>query len=687
LEKSENRAEELIVLLRNAGRATRAHRIESEHDLTEKLNEHNWDLLLGVEEASGLKLERVIEIVQELEKDVPIIMIAADRDPKSITRGMRMGALDVALENDEERLALIAKRELGNLQHRRLRRKAEVEVREVDRRNQLLLSTSSVAIAYVHDGMHIYTNSTYGQLFGYENPADFAGIPIIDLIASEDHAIFKSFLTAHKKEGDSEPHEFTCVTSDDERVLTNLSLSHASYDGESCTQVIFEPMTQDAELADRIKEISNQDLLTGLYNRRYFIEHLDTSISHASEGSQSYILLYISVDNFSRLQTDAGISVADLILGDLASLLREKVDEKHIMARFSDDVFTLLYVGDKDTATKLGKKICSTIDDHLSEVSGKSYHATVSIGLSLITENAPSSEEIVSRARHAANSIEDGNGISFYHPPKPAKAAQGRGGSKVLTDDMIMDLVRRRLEDNTFKILFQPMINLHGNDDDEQFEVLLRLPDLDNNDLIPAQFLDHAAKAGLLDKLDRWVILQSIKVLSVHRASGSKARLFINVTHKSMSDNTFLPWMSVALKAARLPSDAIIFQIHENDATAYIKYADRFAKGMAQLHCKTSINHFGCSLNPFNLLKHLTPDYVKLDRSFTENLEDSKEKQDDLNEMVTSLHKLGVLTAISGVEDPMVLATLWQAGINYIQGNYISNPLETLDYDFAAEDI
>jgi EAL domain-containing protein (putative c-di-GMP-specific phosphodiesterase class I) len=55
--------------------------------------------------------------------------------------------------------------------------------------------------------------------------------------------------------------------------------------------------------------------------------------------------------------------------------------------------------------------------------------------------------------------------------------------------------------------------------------------------------------------------------------------------------------------------------------------------------------------------------------------------------MVTSLHKLGVLTAISGVEDPMVLATLWQAGINYIQGNYISNPLETLDYDFAAEDI
>jgi EAL domain-containing protein (putative c-di-GMP-specific phosphodiesterase class I) len=116
-----------------------------------------------------------------------------------------------------------------------------------------------------------------------------------------------------------------------------------------------------------------------------------------------------------------------------------------------------------------------------------------------------------------------------------------------------------------------------------------------------------------------------------------------------MTDDTFLPWISVALKAARLPSDTIIFQIHENDATSYIKYATKFSKGLAQLHCKTSINHFGCSLNPFNLLKHLTPDYVKLDGSFAQRIEKSKEKQKELVDMVKSLQSTGVLTAISGV--------------------------------------
>ena len=168
---------------------------------------------------------------------------------------------------------------------------------------------------------------------------------------------------------------------------------------------------------------------------------------------------------------------------------------------------------------------------------------------------------------------------------------------------------------------------------------------------------------------------------------GLVKRLFVNVTHKSLSDDTFLSWFSVVLKAARLPSDAIIFQIHESEATAYIKQATKFAQGVAQLHCKTSINHFGCSLNPFNLLKHMTPDFVKLDGSFAAEIEDNEEKQKELIEMVEALQAQGVLTGIAGVESPGVLQTLWMAGINYIQGYYISPPLETMDYDFESESL
>ena len=577
---------------------------------------------------------------------------------------------------------MIIERELSNLYHRRERRRAEKEVSEIDRRNQLLLASSTAAIGYVHQGMHIYTNSTYSKMFGYEDPDDFAGIPIIDLISSSDQGKFKAFLKSYDK-NESESEEFICVTSEDKQITASLSLSPATYDGESCTQVIFK-VSSDADTAyeERIKELSSQDLLTGLPNRASLIEQLDTAVDKSNNQGQASILMYISIDNFAKLRTEAGISNADLVLADLANLLAELTAEEHLIARFGDDVFALLYnSGDKEAAAQMAENLRGQVEERMSDVAGKSYQSTTSIGLALVSESSSSAEDVISRAYQACTSMESGNGVNFY---QAAEVKMGEAGVS-LTSENIKDMIKTAIENNAFKLMFQPIISLHG-DDDEQFEVLLRLVDDDDNELLPGQFLGPVEDAGLLEKLDRWVILQSIKMLSEHRSTGSKAKLFINLTHKSISDETFLPWMSVALKAAKIPSDAVILQIHESDATAYIKQAASFTKGMSALHCKTSINHFGCSLNPMNLLKHLTPDFVKLDDSFAQEIDQSEEKLAELKKMVTSLQETGVLTAISGIEDPMILSTLWQAGITLIQGYYLSPPLENMDYDFASED-
>jgi len=682
LEESQNRAEELIVLLRTAGRATRAHQIESEGDFVEKVSEQHWDLILAAPEAGGFTAEALLSQIQTMDKDIPVILLADNRDPTSITEGLKQGAADVALDDDDERLVLIIARELKNLENRRLRRKAEVELRETDRRNNLLLDSSTTAIAYVHEGMHIYANQAYADLFGYGDADEYAGIPIIDLIAGEDQAKFKTFLKSFDEDEASE-EEFSCVDSDGSTILTTMIMSNATYDGEACTQVIFKSLVDDSALEDRIKEISSQDLLTGLFNRQYFTEQLEHIVDAASEGKQTAILLYISIDHFSRIRSEAGISNADLVLGDLASLIRGKVDSSYMMARFGDDVFTVLVPGnDKAAAEELAEAVRALVEGHMSEVSGKSYDATVSIGISMIGENTSTVEEAVSRAHKASESVEDGNAWAFY---EPAKITVGEEGQSVSADAM-KDLVSHALSANEFQLHYQPIVSLHG-DDEEQFEVLLRLPDAEGNLLRPGQFMAAAEDAGLLGKIDRWVVLQAVKQLAEQREAGGKGRLFINISHKTLSDDEFLPWMSVALKAARLPSDAITFQLHENDATSYIKQAAKFTRGLQELHLKSSINHFGCSLNPFNLLKHLTPDFVKLDGSFAAQIENNNEKQQELIEMVQSLQATGVLTAISGVENPNVLPTLFMTGINYIQGNYISEPLEDLDYDFSAEDL
>src|SRR5690606_24695634 len=130
-----------------------------------------------------------------------------------------------------------------------------------------------------------------------------------------------------------------------------------------------------------------------------------------------------------------------------------------------------------------------------------------------------------------------------------------------------------------------------------------------------------------------------------------------------------LPWLSVALKAARLPGDSLIFQIEEDHAIMLLKQAKEFTKGLTELHCRTSLSHFGCAISPFNTLKHVDVNYVKLDGSFTDELQKGEEAREKVKEMIQSLQSAGKLAIVPDVESATVLSTLWQAGVNYVQGD------------------
>jgi EAL domain-containing protein (putative c-di-GMP-specific phosphodiesterase class I) len=98
-----------------------------------------------------------------------------------------------------------------------------------------------------------------------------------------------------------------------------------------------------------------------------------------------------------------------------------------------------------------------------------------------------------------------------------------------------------------------------------------------------------------------------------------------------------------------------------------------------------ALTQFGCALNPFNTLKHLKIDFVKLDPSFSQDLSQA-DNQEALKTLLSSLHAQAKLTIVPYVESASVLATLWQAGVNYIQGHYLQGPSQSMDYDFSTGD-
>jgi multidomain signaling protein FimX len=282
----------------------------------------------------------------------------------------------------------------------------------------------------------------------------------------------------------------------------------------------------------------------------------------------------------------------------------------------------------------------------------------------------------VDRAHRCADELGKGNALKLYNPADELAAAASRGD--------LVAMVRQALENNSFRLLFQPIISLRG-DSYEHYEALLRLINPEGEEVPPLDFLAAAKEAGLAEKIDRWVILNSIKLLASHRSKGHETRLFIHLSSSSIQDQTLLPWLSVALKAARMPADSLVFQFSETDAVSYLKPAKALTQGLSELHCKVALSQFGCSLNPFNTLKYLHVDFVKVDSSFTQELNQT-ENQEALKTMLASLHAQAKLTIVPFVESASVLATLWQAGVNYIQGQYLQGPSQSMDYDFSAGD-
>jgi len=685
LDPSQNDAEKMVSLLRNAGIATRAKRIESEEELNDALEEQTWDLCLAREEEAQFDLDQALLHIQQKDRDTPFILMTREYAPEQIVKRMKAGAKDCIPFDEEAHLVTAVKRELNNLNARKRLRQMEIQVRDIEQRCELLLDSSKDAIAYINDGMHIYANSSYMNFLGYDDIDEMICIPVLDTLTSESQETFKEYSRRFLDEGNPESLEgvhCTSVREDGTEIKVQMSLSKASYDGEECLQVVLRPEQDNAELEEKLKEMSQMDLLTGLYNRQYFMEQLHEAKNRALNDKQQFALQYLAIDGFQQIKADLGIADADLILRDLAQLLSEHRPEDSTLARLSDDVFGLVsHSSNSDDALASAEIIRKVVEDHLFEVEGKTMQITLSIGVTQITDNAPNIKDILGRAQVASEDVrnqegsENGNGVLLYKPKKD---------SPLDDHDIASDLIDEALEKNQFKLLFQPIISLRGASD-EHYEAFVRMLDDKGEEVSPYDFLPPSGPSEMANKIDKWVILQTIKHLSEHRSKGHETKLFINLTAETIQDKDFGSWLNVALKAARLPGDSLIFQISESNAITYMKQAKDFAKGINILHCKLSINQFGRALNPFNLLKHLNPEYIKLEGSFTKDMQKGEEARENAKEMIKQLQSMDKATIVPLVESAALLSTLWQAGVNYIQGYYLQAPSTEMNYDFNDE--
>jgi multidomain signaling protein FimX len=688
---SENRAHEIDSVLRNAGIPTRA---EFCKDLSEEsVDEHAVDLILC--HAGFDHLEQVLPGLRERKPELPIIVMDASDEPRNLTRGLAIGATDVVFQSDNERLLHVVRREIDNVCQRRRFFQTHRALQEAERRCELLMANSSAAIAYVHEGMHIYANDDYFKLFGFEDADDLLGLTLLDLMDPSFTDEFKAKIRSFRDDSSDElSFEFRGRTTAGKPIAGRITLSGAEYEGEHCTQVLVRSHTPtvDAEPAAHI----DPPILTDTHDSQDDVAATN-GVADPFSGSEAFIeeverlasrpgaILIIEIDDFDGMQADFGLHMAELGVRQLAECLTSELGGAR-MVRIANHRFGVAAIGASEAGGDvLAQRLRETVEAALLEVNGKTVRRTITIGAAAVGESGTVAEamNLAFRTLLAARSSGKTNCIQW--PSVATLEAEGNTDGLSGEQRRILKLVNDAIDKQSFVLLFQPIISLRG-DADEHYEVFLRLVDEKNRRLPPDQFLELAIENGVAGKIDRWVILQSIKVLSVHRSKGHNTRLTINLTRNSLIDEEFIQWLSVAIKAARLPSDAVIFQIAEPDVANYVRQAREFVNGLKAMHCRTSLRHFGVTDNPFDTLRHVPVDFVKLDGSHVQELDGDPDKKDRLTTMIKDLQRHGKLTVIPMVESATVLSALWQAGANYIQGHYLQEPSTEMNYDFTADD-
>src|SRR5699024_5627716 len=197
--------------------------------------------------------------------------------------------------------------------------------------------------------------------------------------------------------------------------------------------------------------------------------------SRASNNNNSATLAYIAIDNFRSMKSQVGIAGADLLLGDLANLLKEQAGDDLTLARMSDDAFSVMCMPcDEKTLAERSERIRKAVEDCLFDINGRTLPLTVSIGVAAITENSPKAEELLARAHTASFDVrkkeghEQGNGVLIYNP----------ADYESLDDTNSIEAIQKALDENRFRLLFQPIINLRG-EGEEHYEASVRMLDKD----------------------------------------------------------------------------------------------------------------------------------------------------------------------------------------------------------------
>lgn len=429
-------------------------------------------------------------------------------------------------------------------------------------------------------------------------------------------------------------------------------------------------ITSKKESEEIIWKQANFDNVTGLPNRHMFHDRLEQEIKKAHRAGLQMALLFIDLDRFKEINDTLGHDIGDILLTETARRIISCVRESDTVARLGGDEFTVILseVSDTRNVERLSQDILKVLAESF-QLQDEVVYISASIGITLFPDDASNVEELLRNADQAMYVAKNqGRNQASYFTAALQEAAQER---RRLTHDL-----RGALTNNQLVIYFQPVINL-ATGYIHKAEALIRWQHPERGLIHPMEFIPLAEETGLINEIGDWVFKEAARWAKRWCDQFDKSfQISVNVSPiQFLSEELSCDVWSAYLRDIDLAGKNIVIEITEG---LLLKAASGVTDKLLKFRdagIQVAIDDFGTGYSSLSYLKKFDIDYLKIDKSFVDNLER------DVNDMVLSeaiivmAHKLGLKVIAEGVENEAQRKLLSNAGCDFAQGFLFSMPL------------
>lgn len=435
--------------------------------------------------------------------------------------------------------------------------------------------------------------------------------------------------------------------------------------------VVEDALARAARTEAELRFLADHDPLTGLLNRRSFRRELDSYVSFSARYGGQGAVMVIDIDGLKAVNDSHGHHTGDSLIRRVANVLRERVRGTDLVARLSGDEFALLVPQtDADGAIALGDDLRIQVAAGCAE-EAELAQVTISVGIMLFDGKAKTGAEAVLVAADQAMyraKAEGRNRIAVFSGPGEQRRAIESG---LTTSARIRDA----LTQDRLRLAGQPILDL-ASGGIARWELLLRMAG-ENGELLPAsQFIGVAERTGMVQELDRWVIGQALTLLGAREQAGEPVSLHVNLSGATVSDLSVLEYIERRLDEGDADPGRCTFEITQTARVEDYDTAARFADRLTEFGCEVAIDDYGAGFGPFEYLKRIPFDVIKIDGAFVRDLPKNDADQLTVQAIVGIAHGLGKVTIAEFVEDDATARLLREYGVDMAQGFHFGAPVD-----------